>query len=161
MIVGLIFYDKSRILFGITTIVVYIYPVNKKPIIMVNRKDGPSERELEILQVLWDLEPATVRDIHEQIAREKNIGYTTTLKQIQRMFDKGLVSRKKHGKSHVYSSKVGRHETQNNLFDKLLNTAFKGSAIKLVMHALGKGKPTPEEIKQLRELLNKMEGGKK
>ena len=128
---------------------------------MVNKKDGPSERELEILQVLWDLEPATVRDIHEQIAKTKDIGYTTTLKQIQRMFDKGLVSREKEGKSHVYSSMVSRHETQNNLFNKLLNTAFKGSAIKLVMHALGKSKTTSEEIKQLRQLLDKMEGGEK
>lgn len=128
---------------------------------MVNKKDEPSERELEILQVLWDLEPATVRDIHEEIAKKNNIGYTTTLKQIQRMFDKGLVSRKKEGKSHLYSSKIGRNETQNNLFNKLLNTAFKGSAMQLVMHALGKGKPSKEEINQLRELLDKMEGGKK
>ena len=128
---------------------------------MVNKKDGPSEGELEILQVMWDLEPATVRDIHEEIAKKKPIGYTTTLKQIQRMFDKGLVSRKKEGKSHVYSSNINRQETQNDLFNKLLNTAFKGSAMKLVMHAMGKSKATPEEIKQLRELLDKMEGGKK
>ena len=127
---------------------------------MVNKKDAPSERELEILQVLWDLEPATVRDIHEEIAKKNNTGYTTTLKQIQRMFDKGLVSRKKEGKSHLYSSQIGRNETQNSLFNKLLNTAFKGSAMQLVMHALGKGKPSKEEIEQLRELLDKMEGGK-
>ena len=127
---------------------------------MVNRKDGPSEAELEILQVLWEMEPATVKDIHEEIAKKKAVGYTTTLKQIQRMFDKGLVSRKRDGKSHVYSSKVGQHETQSNLFNKLLNTAFKGSAMKLAMHALGKSQPSPEEIRQLRELLNKMEGGK-
>ena len=127
---------------------------------MVNKKDAPSEGELEILQVLWDLNSATVKEIHEEIARKKAIGYTTTLKQIQRMFDKGLVSRKKDGKSHIYSSNINQHETQNNLFNKLLNTAFKGSAMKLVMHALGRSQASPEEIKQLRELLDKMEGEK-
>ena len=127
---------------------------------MVNKKDGPSEAELEILQVLWEMEPATVKDIHEEIAKKKAVGYTTTLKQIQRMFDKGLVSRKRDGKSHLYSSKVDQRETQSNLFNKLLDTAFKGSAMKLVMHALGKSQASPEEIRQLRQLLDKMEGGK-
>ncbi|MDN5215715.1 BlaI/MecI/CopY family transcriptional regulator [Fulvivirgaceae bacterium BMA12] len=126
---------------------------------MDNKKDKPSEGELEILQVLWEREPVTVKDIHAEIASKKNVGYTTTLKQIQRMFDKGLVSRKKDGKSHLYTSNIKLHETQNTLFDKLLNTAFKGSAMNLAMHALGKSKATPEEIKQLRELLDKMEKG--
>lgn len=112
------------------------------------------------MQVLWEMEPATVKDIHEEIAKKKAVGYTTTLKQIQRMFDKGFVTRKRDGKSHVYFSKVDQRETQSNLFNKLLNTAFKGSAMKLVMHALGKSQASPEEIKQLRELLDKMEGGK-
>lgn len=123
-------------------------------------KYKPSDAELEILQIVWELEPVSVKDIHAMVSKRKSVGYTTTLKQIQRMFEKGLVKRKKDGKSHLYASKINKEETQHHLLDRLLHSAFKGSAMNLVMHALGKTKASPEEIKQLRDMLDKMEGGK-
>ncbi len=127
---------------------------------MAIKKEHPSDGELEILHVLWESEPVTVKHIHEVLSQSKNIGYTTILKQIQRMFEKGMVSRSKEGKSHLYTSTIRKTEIQESLFKNLLKNAFKGSAMELAMHAIGKAKASPEEIKLLRQLLDKKEGGK-
>lgn len=118
-----------------------------------NDDKHPSEGELEILQILWDLEPATVRDIHDKLSQNKEVGYTTTLKQIQRMLDKGLVSRKAKGRSHLYTAVVKEAKVKQSLLDRLLNTAFKGSAVELIQHALGNAKPGTEEIEELEKLI--------
>ncbi|MEL6671817.1 MAG: BlaI/MecI/CopY family transcriptional regulator [Bacteroidota bacterium] len=110
---------------------------------------SPSEAQLEILQILWDQEPATVRQIHETMLKNKQVGYTTVLKQIQRMTEKGLVTAEKEGRSFVYRSSVQEGQIKKTLFDRLKDTAFKGSSIDLVMHALGNSKPSKEEIDQL------------
>jgi len=122
------------------------------------KSEQPSEGELEILQILWEIEPATVKMIHEKISVNKTVGYTTTLKQIQRMFDKRLVKRIKEGKSHLYSSVVGKHETQHRLFDKVMNSAFGGSALKMAMHAIDKGKVSKAELDEIKAFINKLAG---
>lgn len=124
-------------------------------------QNKPTEKELEILQVLWAHGPATVRAVNEHLASHRQIGYTTTLKLMQIMFDKGLVSRKKDGKTHIYAAEVSEEKTQKQLMDQLLDTAFKGSAMKLVMHALGNEKTSKKELEEIRNYLDKLEGGAK
>lgn len=113
----------------------------------------PSNSELEILQILWANEPATVRLVHEQInlKRETEVGYTTILKQMQRLADKGVVKRKLKGKTHYYSVVPKQSEIQQNLFQQFLTNVYEGSAMKLVMHALGQGKTSPEELEKLEQ----------
>lgn len=109
----------------------------------------PSEAQLEILQILWDSQPATVKQIHEVMLRSKQVGYTTVLKQIQRMTEKGLVEAIKEGRSFLYTACVQERQIKKTLFNRLKDTAFKGSSIDLAMHALGQSKPSQEEIDQL------------
>lgn len=117
----------------------------------------PSNSELEILQILWAHEPATVRFVHEQInlKREVEVGYTTILKQMQRLADKGVVRRKLKGKTHYYSVIPKQAEIQQNLFQQFLANVYEGSAMKLVMHALGQGKTSPEELEKLEKWVEK------
>ena len=121
----------------------------------------PTEKELEILQVLWTQGPATVRAVNDRLGKGREIGYTTTLKLMQIMFDKGLVFRQKEGKTHIYSAEISEEKTQNQLLDRLLDTAFKGSAMKLVMQALGHKKPSKEELEEIRKYIDQLEGGMK
>ena len=127
----------------------------------VKSNQKPSEGELDILQALWENEPCSVRIIHDQISKKKEVGYTTTLKQMQRMLDKGLVKRKGSGKSHLYSANISQTDIQASLFDKFVESTFQGSAMGMVMHALGTGKASAEELRELKEFLDKMEGGEK
>lgn len=111
--------------------------------------DTPSEAELEILQVLWEKQPRTVREIHEQLSQQKQVGYTTTLKQIQRMTDKGLVIRVGQDSPHQFRAIAREEEVQRSMFQRLMNTAFKGSAMDLVLHALGNADTDATEIAEL------------
>lgn len=120
-----------------------------------NNLPHPSEAELEILQVLWKDQPTSVREIHEQLSNIKDVGYTTILKQVQRMFDKGIVTRTKEGKIHLYSAVLKEKNIQKGMLNKLVKTAFKGSKMDLVMQALGNSKVTPEEIEALQQWLEK------
>ena len=117
----------------------------------------PTDAELEILQVLWEHQPCTVRFIHAQLlANGKDVGYTTILKTMQRMDkDKGLLSRDKSGKTHYYSAIPKEQEVQQTLFQRLKNTAFKGSAMKMIMHALGQESTSPEELAKIHAFLDK------
>ena len=118
----------------------------------------PSEAETSILQVLWEHEPCSVREIHAELSRTKSVGYTTTLKQIQRMFDKGLVTRTKgHGKSYDYSAAVEEAATKGRLFDRFVKTAFDGSVPELVMHALGTDRTSAEDLARIRAFLADLE----
>lgn len=121
----------------------------------------PSEAELEILQVLWKDQPTTVRAIHEKLSKSKDVGYTTILKQMQRMFEKGIVSRTKEGKTHLYSSIPKEKDIQKGMFNKLVKTAFKGSKMDLVLHALGNSKPSEEELEKLQEWLQQQKNKQK
>lgn len=121
----------------------------------------PTEGELEILRIIWLQGPSTVRQVNEQLAKIKDVGYTTTLKIMQIMSDKGLVTRDTGGKTHVYYTSVSQEKTQQQLVNRLLDSAFEGSAMKMVMQALGNKKSTSQEIKEIREFLDQLEGGKK
>jgi predicted transcriptional regulator len=121
----------------------------------------PTEAELEILQILWKHGPCTVRFINDQLNQKKTVGYTTTLKIMQLMFEKKLLERDESTRSHLYRAVVKEKETQGLLLDRFLETAFGGSALKLVMQALGNHKASKEEISQIRDLLDNMEGAKK
>lgn len=118
----------------------------------------PSPAETAILQVLWEHQPCSVKAIHAHLSRTKSVGYTTTLKQIQRMHDKGLVTREPgEGKSYNYSAAVGEDDTKSRLFDRFVTTAFEGSVPDLVMHALGTDKASPDDIEKIREFLDSLE----
>lgn len=123
----------------------------------------PTNSELEVLRFLWKAGEATVREINESLNErsEKEIGYTTTLKIMQIMHEKGLLVRRKEGKTHIYSSNIDEKETQNGLLDRLIDSAFSGSAMKLVVQALGHRKTSSEELEAIREFLDSMEGDKK
>ena len=101
----------------------------------------PTDAELEILQILWENGPSTVRFINDRLNEKKNVGYTTTLKIMQIMHKKGILTRRKKERTHVYSPVLKEVETQSLLIDRLLRIAFSGSASKLIMQALG-GKKT-------------------
>ena len=114
----------------------------------------PTEGELEILQVLWDRQSATVRDVHEELLKLKDSGYTTTLKLMQIMFEKGLVTRNSTNKTHIYQPNISKEKTQNLFLNKMINTLFSGSSAQLVMQALGNHKTSKEELDEIRNYLN-------
>ncbi len=121
----------------------------------------PTEAELEILQVLWQRDVATVREVHEQLATNRRaVGYTTTLKNMQNMVQKGLLQRDDSQRSHVYRAVVQQDKTQRLLLDRFLNTAFGGSASRLVMQALGHQKTTAAERQQIKDLIDQIENKK-
>ena len=117
----------------------------------------PTESELEILQVLWTLGKASVRQVNDELSKVRDIGYTTTLKLLQIMFDKKLVSRTEEGRYHVYEAAVSEQATQQLLVDKFVDTAFRGSAMKLVMQALGNHQASQEELDAIKKLIASME----
>ncbi len=116
-----------------------------------------TESELEILQVLWQKGNCTVRQVHEELAKNKESGYTTTLKLMQIMHDKGLVTRDSSAKTHIYSAAVSEKHTQKSAVEKMINTLFKGSAADLVMQALGHHKASKEELDEIKAYLQKFD----
>ncbi|SHK58985.1 BlaI/MecI/CopY family transcriptional regulator [Hymenobacter psychrotolerans] len=117
----------------------------------------PTDSELEILQVLWQHGPSTVRFVNDQLSQKRDVGYTTTLKILQLMLDKTLVLREDETRTHIYRAAVREEETQGLLLDRFVESAFGGSAMKLVMQALGSGTTSREELAQIRSLLNDIE----
>ena len=118
----------------------------------------PTESELEILQILWQNSTATVRDVHEELAKTKDVGYTTTLKLMQIMHEKGLVKRDESMRTHVYQPAVNKERTQKHLLDKMIESLFGGSSTQLVLQALGSGeqKVSAEELAQIQSLLDNL-----
>jgi predicted transcriptional regulator len=116
----------------------------------------PTESELEILQVLWDRGLASVREVHEELSKTKEAGYTTTLKLMQIMHEKGLVKRDDSVKTHIYQPAVSREKTQKHLLGKMINTLFGGSTTQLVMQALGNHKASADELDEIQKLLNNL-----
>ncbi|MCX6169720.1 MAG: BlaI/MecI/CopY family transcriptional regulator [Ignavibacteriales bacterium] len=121
----------------------------------------PTDSELEILRILWENGASTVKSVNEKLNEKKESGYTTTLKMLQIMFEKNLVVRDENERSHVYKAAINQDEIQKVLLDKLLVTAFSGSAANLVMQALGNSQPSKEELKKIKELLNQIERERK
>ncbi len=118
----------------------------------------PTEAELEILQILWQRQPCPVKTVYEALGETREVGYTTILKQMQRMLDKGLLRRMPgEGKSHVYVATVAREEVQDTLFDRLVDNVFGASVSDVVLHALGKGKASEEELAAIREFMDNLD----
>jgi BlaI family penicillinase repressor len=115
----------------------------------------PTDSELEILQVLWDRGEATVREVHEELIQVKDCGYTTTLKLMQIMFEKGLVLRDDSSRTHIYQPNVSKEKTQQQLVNKMVNSLFSGSHTQLVMQALGSHTPSKEELDEIQQLLDR------
>jgi len=116
----------------------------------------PTESELEILRILWDKEKATVREVHESLSEHKDAGYTTTLKLMQIMFEKGIVKRDDSNKTHIYQANISRENTQQQFVGKMIHTLFSGSSSQLVMQALGSNRHSAAELEEIQQLLNNL-----
>lgn len=121
----------------------------------------PTDAELAILRVLWDRGPSTVREVHDELARERLTGYTTVLKLLQIMTEKRLVTRDESTRSHVYMPRVSQDATQQQLVADLVQRAFGGSAAQLVMQALAASPASPDELRDIRKLLDERRGARK
>lgn len=119
----------------------------------------PTDAELEILRVLWQRGASTVRDVFDTLSKTKPIGYTTVLKFMQIMAEKGLVKRDEQERAHVYSARVPQEQTQRQMVRDLLRRAFNDSASQLVMQALASKKASPEELAEIRQLLDAYDRG--
>ena len=117
----------------------------------------PTESELEILQVIWKKGQCTVRDVHEELSKNKDAGYTTTLKLMQIMHDKGLVERDTTAKTHLYKALITREQAQKTALDKIISTVFKGSTSDLVIQALGNHRASKDEIDAIKNYLQQFE----
>jgi predicted transcriptional regulator len=126
-----------------------------------SRLQRPTDVELEILKVLWDRGPSTVREVHEVVTGARETGYTTILKMLQIMARKGLVERDEDQKAHVYRAVEARDQTQRLLVNDLVDRAFDGSAAGLVLHALGSKRATANELAEIRRLLDVYEEKKR
>jgi BlaI family penicillinase repressor len=116
----------------------------------------PTESELEILQVLWAKGKATVREVHEELAAIKDSGYTTTLKLMQIMFEKGIVKRDDSAKTHIYEPNISRESTQKQMLGKMVDALYGGSSTTLVMQALGSSTPSKDELDEIQKMLDNL-----
>jgi predicted transcriptional regulator len=122
----------------------------------------PTDGELEVLQILWKRGPSTVREVNDLLSshQDKAIGYTTTLKIMQIMFDKGLLHRDESQRTHIYTAAVKEGRIQSALLDRFLHSAYKGSASKLALQLLGNHTTTPDELAAIKALIDQLEKNK-
>ena len=113
----------------------------------------PTEVELELLRALWEKDSATVRELYEVVSQRRSLGYTSVLKMLQIMTEKGLVERTEMGKAHVYRATASQEETQNQLLRDLSERLFSGSAAQLAMHALSMQQASEEELQEIRKII--------
>lgn len=114
----------------------------------------PTDAELAILRILWERGPSTVRQVHDVLARDRQGAYTTALKLLQIMTEKGLVDRDDRDRTHVYRARLGEEQTQRQLVRDLVDRAFGGSAMKLVMQALAARRASPDELRDIRKAID-------
>lgn len=117
----------------------------------------PTDSELIILHFLWQQGPSTVRAVNDALNEQREVGYTTTLKLMQIMYEKGLVTRQEEGRTHIYAAAVSQEATQSVLLQQFVDAAFRGSAMKLVMQALGNHEASAEELDEIKALIAQME----
>ena len=116
----------------------------------------PTESELEILAVLWDRKNASVRTVHEELSKSKDAGYTTTLKLMQIMYEKKLVTRDDSSKTHIYAPAFTREKTQKQFLNRMIDGLFSGSSAELVMQALGNSNTTDAELDKIQQLIDEL-----
>lgn len=117
----------------------------------------PTESELSILRILWKSGASTVRNVNADLNRTRKVGYTNTLKMMQLMHEKGLLSRDESNRSHIYTPTIQADDIRSNLLNHMIDTVFEGSTSRMMVHALGNYKASPEEIEEIRSLLNTIE----
>jgi predicted transcriptional regulator len=117
----------------------------------------PTESELEILSILWQKENATVRDVHNVIFQTKEVGYTTTLKLMQIMHEKGMVTRDQSSKTHIYTPNFEQSKAQEQYVGKMIKTLFSGNTAQLVMQALGNHQTNSSDLKEIKDLIEQLE----
>ena len=122
-----------------------------------NKPLEPTKSELEILQVLWEIGPSTVREVNNELLKQKDVNYTTTLKLMQIMADKGILARDESQMKHIYRVAEDEQKTKDHLLEKFVDSMYKGSTGKLVMQLLGNKKTSKDDLQQIRDLLNKLE----
>jgi predicted transcriptional regulator len=128
---------------------------------MDKKRQKPTESELEILQILWQEGPVSVRVVNEALNQQREVGYTTTLKLMQIMLEKGLVERNDKSRTHIYKAAVSEKDIQQQLLQKFVDTTFRGSAMKLVMQALGNHNTSSEELEEIKALIKQIEDKQK
>ncbi|SEN64517.1 Predicted transcriptional regulator [bacterium A37T11] len=128
---------------------------------MTQKNIKPTDSEMEILQLLWQKGPSSVREIHDELSKTKDAGYTTTLKLMQIMHEKGLVSRDASSKVHIYTAALTQQQAQQQLVTKMIDHMFNGSAARLVMHTIGQKHTSKEEIALIKAYLEELEKDKK
>jgi predicted transcriptional regulator len=128
---------------------------------MAVRRPSPTKAELDILRVLWSRGPLSVRDVQQILSEEKGSGYTTVLKTMQIMTEKGLVYRDDSVRPQIYRARHSQDRTQKELLQDLLQRAYGGSVKALVLHAIGTQKPSPEDLAEIEQLLDRFEKGEK
>jgi len=122
-----------------------------------NKPVEPTKSELEILQVLWRIGPSTVRDVNNELIKVKDTNYTTTLKFMQLMTEKGLLTRDESQMKHIYSVAEEEQKTKAHLLDKFVDSMYQGSASKLVMQLIGNKKTSEQELQEIKDLLKNLE----
>ena len=123
---------------------------------MSQKQPKPTESELDILKILWERGEATVRGVHEELSKSKDAGYTTTLKLMQIMHEKGMVARDESSKTHKYSPLLSQEKTRQQFMGRMIDTLFQGSSSQLVMQALGNHKTSPEELDEIQRLIDQL-----
>jgi BlaI family transcriptional regulator, penicillinase repressor len=126
----------------------------------MSKPPRPTDAELAILRILWEHGACTVRQVHDELSRDRPSAYTTALKMLQIMTEKGLVRRDDSERTHVYQSKLTEEQTQRQLVRDLLDRAFGGSASKLVMQVLSARRATQEELGEIRRLIDSNKDGR-
>ncbi len=122
-----------------------------------NQTTRPTEAELEILQILWEYGASSVRFVNDKLNEEREVGYTTTLKLMQIMADKGLVRRNTESRTHIYEAAASEADMQQRLLKRFVDKAFRGSAMKMVMQALGNHEASAEELDEIKALIRRLE----
>lgn len=117
----------------------------------------PTDSELEILQVLWKMGQATVRQVNDELNKKREVGYTTTLKFMQLMHEKGFVIRTEEGRYHIYKAGIEETQTQSSLLERFIDNTYRGSASTLVMQALGNQEVSKEELNEIKKLIQSIE----
>ncbi len=134
--------------------------VFREKIIDMSNTNKPTETELEILQILWQNGPSSVRDVNDAMTKNKEIGYTTTLKLMQIMNEKELTHRDTASRTHIYTANVEEEKVKSGLFKSFINSAFRGSTSSLVMQALGQSNASIDELNQIKSLIAQIENKK-
>ena len=131
-----------------------LYEINR--IMLKTKSLKPTESEIEILSILWEKKQATVRAVHEELCKIKEAGYTTTLKLMQIMFEKKLVTRDDSSKTHIYTPAVSREKTQKQFLNRMIDSLFAGSSADLVLHALGQTDASDAELEKIQLLIDEL-----